>query len=353
MGAFTVSADLVKVGISTYDDNNKEIVMKGYDTYLTMDEDGVYTLANFLNSGHSVSFTFDTPQVGAKKPLKFCGDIITYDGEGYEDCVFLGYKDAQGEIQPMTCYVFAPDATDTKGTKILDPYVYTPVGSTYVYRYDMTDSENEYEYCVLMDVSGYLENDDYAPAYQVYFYFNEMDPVADPVDYTGVLTVEMNGDDITEGGVASTVKITPMGKDVCTFLLPNLTLPEMGSLGDISLDNVKFETADGITTYTGAQEGMKLMNGALTANVNLTGTVEEGEANMVIDVVWINGDTEVPIKCTFKGNDPAGIHGVVIDNANAPVELYNLNGVRVNENGVAPGLYIRRQGNDVKKVIVR
>lgn len=47
----------------------------------------------------------------------------------------------------------------------------------------------------------------------------------------------------------------------------------------------------------------------------------------------------------------AGVEGVVVDNENAPVEYYNLQGVRV-ENPSA-GLYIKRQGNKVEKVVIR
>jgi hypothetical protein len=46
-----------------------------------------------------------------------------------------------------------------------------------------------------------------------------------------------------------------------------------------------------------------------------------------------------------------GVDDVVVSDANAPVEYYNLNGVRVD--GTAPGLYIRRQGSTVTKVVVR
>ena len=44
------------------------------------------------------------------------------------------------------------------------------------------------------------------------------------------------------------------------------------------------------------------------------------------------------------------MNDIVID-SNAPVEYYNLQGVRVST--PAPGLYIRRQGNTATKVLVR
>lgn len=49
----------------------------------------------------------------------------------------------------------------------------------------------------------------------------------------------------------------------------------------------------------------------------------------------------------------AGVAEIVIDDENAPVELYNLNGVRVNSDNLVPGLYIRRQGAKASKIIVR
>ncbi len=46
-----------------------------------------------------------------------------------------------------------------------------------------------------------------------------------------------------------------------------------------------------------------------------------------------------------------GVEAVEIDSENAPVEYYNLNGVRVSE--PSAGIYIRRQGSKVSKVLVK
>ena len=50
-----------------------------------------------------------------------------------------------------------------------------------------------------------------------------------------------------------------------------------------------------------------------------------------------------------------GVEGIATDNAsaNAPVEFFNINGVSVNADNLTPGLYIRRQGTKVEKVIVK
>ncbi len=51
--------------------------------------------------------------------------------------------------------------------------------------------------------------------------------------------------------------------------------------------------------------------------------------------------------------DNSGVADIVIADENAPVEFYNLNGVRVNSDNLVPGLYIRRQGAKASKIIVR
>lgn len=168
--------------------------------------------------------------------------------------------------------------------------------------------------------------------------------------YEGDLNVEMAGSALTDEPVRTSIYISDNGDDTYSFLLPNLTLGDLGNIGDIQLDGVTRTTADGIDTYKAHNPALSLMGGAIIADVTVNGTVDaKGVADFVIDVVW-NG---IPIKCTFKGNGAAAIDGIEADNTDAPVEFYNLNGVRVNGDSLAPGIYIRRQGNDVKKILVR
>ncbi len=56
----------------------------------------------------------------------------------------------------------------------------------------------------------------------------------------------------------------------------------------------------------------------------------------------------------FTTDPRSGIYNVTVDNVdnNAPVEFYDLSGRRVNGD-VTPGIYIRRQGNEVSKIVVR
>lgn len=52
-----------------------------------------------------------------------------------------------------------------------------------------------------------------------------------------------------------------------------------------------------------------------------------------------------------NGNITTGVEGVGVDDA--PVEYYNLQGVRMTSDALAPGIYIRRQGNETSKVYIR
>lgn len=49
----------------------------------------------------------------------------------------------------------------------------------------------------------------------------------------------------------------------------------------------------------------------------------------------------------------SGITDVTVDSENAPVEYFNLQGVKMEGDNLAPGLYIRRQGAKAQKVLVK
>ncbi len=62
---------------------------------------------------------------------------------------------------------------------------------------------------------------------------------------------------------------------------------------------------------------------------------------------------ELPLNVTLLP-EGAGIGDVTVDeNSEYPVEWYNLQGVKADGENLAPGLYIRRQGREVKKIIVK
>lgn len=167
--------------------------------------------------------------------------------------------------------------------------------------------------------------------------------------YNGYLNIEMFGGKLTEDQPTAIV-ITPTGDNKCTFVLPDLSL-DLGSgpasLGKIEVPDVTITENNGVKTYAGKVDGMKLMGGAIEADVALNGTIDAADkVSMKIDVMWLGN----PINVTFTTDKMAGISDITADD-NAEAEYYRLDGVKVSE--PTNGIFIRRQGNKVTKVIVK
>lgn len=180
------------------------------------------------------------------------------------------------------------------------------------------------------------------------------EPLAsEATEYTGKLTINMAGEDLTpEGGQSASILITPLAEGTCTFVLPNFAL-DMGngpmSLGDITVTGVTMTQEGTNINYAGNVKDMELAGGQIKADVSLTGvTTADGSAAMTINVVW-NG---LPITCTFNGDKTAGIDTVISDQ-DGPVEYFDLRGVRVNPDNLPAGIYLRRQGSKVEKLLIK
>lgn len=166
--------------------------------------------------------------------------------------------------------------------------------------------------------------------------------------YNGFLNIEMMGSPLAVDQAAAII-ITPTGEGLCTFALPNFSLGEGEGamyIGDVVIPNVVVYEENGVSHYDGSIKGLQL-EGGIVADAAVKGTISaSGDVNMNIDVVWMG----TPIKVTFTSNKTTGIEAVEIDN-NVPADYYDLRGVKVTnpENGI----FIRRQGNKVTKVIIR
>lgn len=66
-----------------------------------------------------------------------------------------------------------------------------------------------------------------------------------------------------------------------------------------------------------------------------------------------SGEFENSMRIVFSDYiDAAGVGSAIVDDTDAPVQLYDLRGVPVHGDA-APGLYIRRQGDKVSKVMIK
>ncbi len=174
--------------------------------------------------------------------------------------------------------------------------------------------------------------------------------------YTGIVTLLKNDDlGLTEDlPLNGEVHIINNGNGTCNFILPDFMLGE-DNLGDIIVNNVTMTEMAGEYSYDGYVEGLQLLGGAINANVKVTGTTDsKGNATMKIDVIWVNGDNQVPIYVTFNGKQTVtGIDKIEADNTDKPVEYYNLQGIRFSADQLRPGIYIRRQGTEVSKILIK
>lgn len=83
----------------------------------------------------------------------------------------------------------------------------------------------------------------------------------------------------------------------------------------------------------------------------INGAIRESDNAVSQNVIWDNNGTEVPILVKFNGHKRTlGIDAITTEE-NAPVEYYNLQGVRINN--PTPGLYIVKQGKKVSKHLIR
>ena len=167
-------------------------------------------------------------------------------------------------------------------------------------------------------------------------------------------------------------------KRIVDVLLPDLTLPDLGNLGDILVEDVtrtyKNENGSPIYVYTGHVDDLSLLEGSIHAVVDLEGTSDvDGNVSFKIHVKWISNYEElhpqaivarepvepvyIPIEVEFNGTTPTpevptGINDVTVDDADAPVEYFDLQGIRVS-NPQAGQMVIRRQGTNVEKILMK
>ncbi len=94
---------------------------------------------------------------------------------------------------------------------------------------------------------------------------------------------------------------------------------------------------------------------------NKVWTRTEAPANSIMRSQSDNGNTVVmtmagtvnfaTVEVKYAAEDTSGIESITVEESDAPVEYFNLQGVRVDN--PAAGLYIRRQGTSVSKVYIR
>ncbi|MCH5246100.1 MAG: calycin-like domain-containing protein [Muribaculaceae bacterium] len=120
-------------------------------------------------------------------------------------------------------------------------------------------------------------------------------------NYDGYLNVEFVGEMIAENEGKQIViypTLTASGENSCTFMLPDFTLADLGSLGDIIVPGVLTTTEGTVTKYEGNVPELSLADGEITAKVDLEGTIDNDDAIMFIDVDWQG--IKIPVTFTTR-----------------------------------------------------
>lgn len=171
--------------------------------------------------------------------------------------------------------------------------------------------------------------------------------------FTGVINVTMATEPMDPLEDAD-VKLLEMSDGTYSLLLEKFGAdaenPE--GLGDINFNNL---TLDGTRIY-GTKNDISLAGGEIKAGGSLEGTLDGNSLVADLDLDWLDdqGNSQAKIIVNFTGTEgTSGITDVPVDNSNAPVEYFNIQGMRINADNLTPGIYIRRQGTDVRKVLVK
>lgn len=101
--------------------------------------------------------------------------------------------------------------------------------------------------------------------------------------------------------------------------------------------------------YNVYRNGVKLNDAPVGATTFATSQTGENDGYFVT-AVYDRGESAAS---NLVGFGTSAIDLPTVDNSNAPVEYYNLQGIRVDSANLVPGIYIRRQGTATSKILVR
>lgn len=303
---------------------------------------------------HTYTIQFDAPYYSQLASLKVNGeDVDDFAEDTYEYTV---YGDMPTDDSAIT-YTFKATAGNPTATVALDSTAKT--ATITVTNPDGVDTDGLSSHVYIITFAEIPE---------------QLETV---VTYEGTLTIVMDlfGEktDISPAATSTyLVHVVPEGGvNKCTFYLPNFSMPlfsdEPTNLGDIVIDKVRYTKNGDYITYKGQKENMILTpkvdeetatsvfpkedDDNIVADCYLEGEqTSEGKAHFLIDVYWkMDEETSIPINVEFNGLINTGVKGVTVDESEAEVEYYNLQGIRIAKPQQGQ-IVIRRQGNNVTKI---
>ncbi len=155
----------------------------------------------------------------------------------------------------------------------------------------------------------------------------------------------------TNGKSATAVNLIAFGSKTYMAAMDYVDTANTLSGGAFSLINMT-DGIDAITAPIGTYPSAGL---GTTRNTNHLSDLTHALTNDGKQLyVWVAVAGQGVACYTFDGRSSTNIEDISIDdNKNVPVEWYNLQGIRVDGENLKSGIYIRRQGREVKKILVK
>ena len=372
---FLASGMTVMAQDATESDGNEESSVKvdikqanSYNTALTKDADGNWTLADFLASGTPFSFKFDKPAAIGDK----AGITVTSNNKVDGDyCYLLDSDDKAIDIKISNYQGSGSEMT------LSDPYIYNTLSYSYVKSFDA--ATDGYEYKATFTVRA---TDAASRTYTLYvsFSFNEPQSGDEPVNndkcpvqvdikqaasYTTDLSKDADGNwtlaDFLASGTPFSFKFD---KPAAIGDKAGITVTSNNKVdGDYCylLDSDDKAIDIKISNYQGSGSEMTLSDPYIYNTLSYSyvksfdAATDGYEYKATFTVRATNEASRTyTLYVSFCFNEPQNgdtSSVSVVSVENAPVEYYNLNGQRVAE--PSNGIFIRKQGSAANKVVIR
>jgi|GEM_PF-5349820 len=373
----TVSTSVKAENLNERTTAARKVAAKAEGTEVSVEDiEGIYSIECVEVSNGKLTLTSRAPLTITQKE----GNLVELDGLYYSDII------CEGELDPLTGTITVPTGQDVAvdggdGTQLhITPYVYnfdTGSAEPLVLNVDIetrtvsyeagVDADSYYTDCFLLGTVGA------APGSRIYCQVYAIDgnkansimsyliPAseegADPDSYTDLIWAQMVGDDLELSGMANAI--------VSTWKFPALATINMTEATATLTDQVAFESKNDYGVKTSYFYMTVTEANGLVPEVTFNIAVDKSEGYPVstlstqhMAIATKAGKGLIVYNPTIQVFDidlltPAGVEGVVADaDLNAPVEYFNLQGVRV-ANPEAGQLVIKRQGSTVTKLIVR
>ncbi|MDE7349441.1 MAG: hypothetical protein K2N25_00080, partial [Muribaculaceae bacterium] len=355
---------------SSDDESSVTVVIKNANSYtsnLTKDADGNWILADFLESGVPFSFKFDKPEaVGDKSAIDITSKVKVEDNYYY-----LLDSEGQGLEGRIVNY-------QGKGTeiKLFNPYIYNTLSYSYVKKLDA--EKDGYEYEGIFTVKA---TDETSRSYTLYlsFRFNDLQSGDEPGNdeypvtvtiknanpYTSNLTKDADGiwtlADFLESGVPFSFKFDKPEAVGDKSAIDITSKVKVEDNYYYLLDSEGQGLEGRIVNYQGKGTEIKLFNPYIYNTLSYSyvkklDAEKDGYEYEGIFTVKATDETSrsYTLYLSFRFNDTQNggtSSAIEVSVENAPVEYYNLQGVKVAE--PSNGIFIRKQGSKTTKVAIK